>query len=103
MSILRQGEEEFTLQAQDGSWRLGRRCPDGTLALVGSGLFAGAAAEAAERQARVLLQALHPAGIRLVGPDLAHAMRAGDLRLVAPDVSHPNFVFWQTDRVAPSR
>jgi hypothetical protein len=87
----------FALQAVGRAWGVSRALPDGGAALVATGLFEGLSQEHALARARLLVEAIYPVGVRIVGPDVSHATRIGDLRLVGPDVTHANFIHWERD------
>ena len=97
MQSFRYNDIDFSLTAAGSAWDLGRRSADGREAVVGTGLFAGTAADEALVRARALAKAIYPAGIRIVGPDVDHPLKIGDLKIVGPDVTHANFVYWDKD------
>ena len=90
----------FTLAKGAKGWDIDYRkgAAAGTL---GTGLFEGAAADAARVKARAVIRGAFPVGVKVVGPDINHTTRVGDLKLVAPDVTHPNFIHWDKDSVLP--
>lgn len=83
---------EFTLERDRRGWAIRRGA-----AVMAVGLFPDLAESQALARARDLARIIHPAGVRLVGPDVDHPQRIGDLRLVGPDVTHPNFIHWTKD------
>jgi hypothetical protein len=60
-------------------------------------LFADLPEASAVARAQVLIRSIFPAGVRLVGPDVAHPLTVGEVKIVGPDVSHPNFIYWGKD------
>ena len=91
---------QFSVQADGKAWNLLRALPGGGSAVVGTGLFAGLAANEVPGRALTLVKTIYPVGVKIVGPDVAHATRIGDLRIVGPDVTHPNFIYWDKDSVS---
>jgi hypothetical protein len=91
---------EFSIEPSGAAWDVLRLKPDGSRALVGSGLFEGQAAAEAEVHAQALVRSIMPVGVKIVGPDVNHPARVGDLRLVGPNVGHPNFIHWDRDSVS---
>ncbi len=87
----------FSLTAAGSRWELTRDAANGAQAQVGTGLFNGLPPDEALAQARALIQAIYPVGIKVVGPDVAHPALVGDLKIVGPNVAHPNFIHWHTD------
>lgn len=100
MDTLNYNDMTFAVAAAGAGWDIQRLLPDGSQALVGTGLFAGAAAQEAQARALGLIKATYPVGIKVVGPDVAHPTRIGDLKIVGPDVTHPNFIYWDKDSVS---
>lgn len=88
---------EFTIGKTGSGWEITRKLPDGTIAVVGAALFTDLPDGDAEARAQVLARTIFPAGIKVVGPDVAHPNMVGDLKIVGPDVSHPNFIYWDRD------
>jgi len=82
--------------AQD-RWDISCKKADGKSAYVGAGLFAGLPESEVEGKARMLVKAIFPVGIRIVGPDVTHPSLVGDLKIVGPDVTHSNFIYWDKD------
>ena len=97
MQTFRYNDIEFSLTAAGAAWDLGSRSPDGRMAIVGTGLFAGAGADEALVRAKSLSKAIYPVGIRIVGPDVDHPLKIGDMKIVGPDVTHTNFIYWDKD------
>ena len=97
MSTFKYNDTEFTVTAAGQAWDIARTLPNGGAALVGAGLFAGAAAADALARALALVKTIYPVGIKVVGPDVAHPNMIGDLKIVGPDVTHPNFIYWDQD------
>ena len=97
MRILRYNGMEFELEACGEAWTVLRRQPEGPAAVVGARLFSGLTREAAEARALALVRAVHPCGVRLVGPDLGHSHVTGAVRIVPPDVGHASFVGWPSE------
>ena len=97
MKTFTYNDTEFSVQAAGKAWDISRKLPDGSVALVGAGLFASATAADAEAKALSLAKAIYPVGVRTVGPDVAHPNTIGDLRIVGPNVAHPNFIYWDKD------
>lgn len=91
---------EFAVAAAGTAWDIVRKLPNGSDAVVGAGLFPGAAANEASSRALTLVKTIYPVGVKIVGPDVAHGNRIGDLRIVGPDVTHPNFIYWDKDSVS---
>jgi len=87
----------FSLEPAGQAWDIARKLPDGSVALVGAGLFVGASEQDAEAKARSLVKAIYPVGVKSVGPDVAHPNMIGDLKIVGPNVMHPNFIYWDKD------
>ena len=87
----------FSVTSAGTAWDIGRKLANGSEALVGAGLFAGASATTALAKARALVKAIYPVGIRVVGPNVAHPSMIGDLKIVGPNVMHPNFIYWDKD------
>lgn len=90
-------DTEFSVAPAGQAWDIGRKLPDGSVALLGTGLFTGLSAAEAEVRAVALVKSACPVGVRTVGPDVAHPLMIGDLRIVPPDVTHPNFIYWDKD------
>lgn len=88
---------QFSVVAARSAWDVLRALPGGAAAVVGTGLFPGVAAADAASRALALVKTIYPVGVKIVGPDVAHATRIGDLRIVGPDVTHPNFIHWDRD------
>ena len=88
---------DFSVEEAPVGWDIVCHKPDGKPAFVGAGLFAGVPAGEVGARARKLVRSIYPVGIRIVGPDVAHANRIGDLKIVGPDVTHPNFIYWDKD------
>lgn len=88
---------DFSLENADGRWSIGYSKTNGQQAIVAAGLFAGLPESEAEAKARVLVKAIFPVGIRIVGPDTTHPNLIGDLKIVGPDVTHPNFIYWDKE------
>lgn len=97
MSTFKYNDTEFAVTAAGQGWDITRKLPNGSDALVGAGLFAGMGPADALARALALVKAIHPVGIKVVGPDVAHPNMIGDLRIVGPDVTHPNFIYWDQD------
>jgi len=97
MATFTYNDTEFTVAAAGQSWDITRKLPNGSAALVGTGLFAGAAAADAQAKALALVKSIYPVGTKIVGPDVAHPNMIGDLKIVGPDVTHPNFIYWDKD------
>jgi hypothetical protein len=97
MSTFKYNDTEFAVTAAGSAWDITRKLPNGGDALVGAGLFAGAAAADAQAKALALVKSIYPVGVKVVGPDVAHPNRIGDLKIVGPDVTHPNFIYWDKD------
>lgn len=100
MTRFRYNDIDFLVEANGPAWDLIRLGAEGARAVVGSALFAGASAEEASARAQALARAIHPVGVKIVGPDVAHPQRIGDLKIVGPDVTHPNFIRWEKDSVS---
>jgi hypothetical protein len=92
MKTLRYNDIEFTIEKRGSAWDIRRG-----EAVVAAGLFAGMSDEAAEAKAVALAKTMHPVGVKVVGPDVAHPLRVGDITYVGPDIAHPNFVSWDKD------
>jgi hypothetical protein len=92
-------DAEFWLEwgGQGQGWTILCRRADGSASPIATGLFGGASEQEARGQARELVKAIDPVGIKLVGPDLTRSLRSGDLRIIGPDVAHPNFILWDKD------
>lgn len=90
----------FTVEPRGDRWDISRALPNGSSALVGTGLFAGLPEAEAAARALGLIKTLLPVGIRSVGPDVAHPNTIGDLKIIGPDVTHPNFIYWDKDSVS---
>jgi hypothetical protein len=88
---------EFSVEQAQGRWDIACRTADGKSSYVAAGLFAGVPESEIEARARALVCTMVPVGIRVVGPDVAHANLIGDLKIVGPDVTHPNFIYWDKD------
>ena len=84
----------FSIDKTGCGWNITRKLPDAGVAVVGAGLFAALLDIDAEARAQVLVRTIFPAGIKIVGPDVAHPGMVGDLKIVGPDISHPNFIYW---------
>ena len=68
MATFKYNDMEFTVSAADAAWDILRALPGGATAVVGTGLFAGAAAADAEAKGLALVKAIYPVGIKVVGP-----------------------------------
>ncbi len=90
----------FAVAPSGQAWDIVRKLPNGGDAVVGTGLFPGVAANDAQVRALALVKAIYPVGVKIVGPDVAHATMIGDLKIVGPDVTHPNFIYWDKDSVS---
>jgi hypothetical protein len=88
---------EFSVAPSGSAWDVLRKLPNGATAVVGAGLFPGAAANEAAPRALSLVKSIYPVGVKVVGPDVAHPNLIGDLKIVGPDVMHPNFIYWDKD------
>jgi hypothetical protein len=93
----------FLVENAQGSWDISCGKPDGTSALVGTGLFTGLSESEVGDRARALVKSIFPVGIKIVGPDTSHPNLIGDLKIVGPDVTHPNFIYWDKDSSSFSR
>ena len=94
------GDVGYVVRASGAAWDVCRLSANGEPVVVGAGLFAGLSAEAACARAQAFVKVLSPVGVRIVGPDVAHPLRAGEVRIVPPNVAHPNFVYWTHDSVS---
>jgi hypothetical protein len=97
MATFKYNDMEFAVTAAGAAWDILRVLPGGATAVVGTGLFAGAAEADAQAKGLALVKAIYPVGIKVVGPDVAHPNMIGDLKIVGPDVTHPNFIHWDQD------
>lgn len=97
MANFKYNDMEFAVEAAGAAWDILRVLPGGASAVVGTGLFAGAAAADAQARGLALVKAIYPVGVKVVGPDVAHPNMIGDLRIIGPDVTHPNFIYWDQD------
>jgi hypothetical protein len=97
MTTFTYNDAEFLVEPAGTTWDIGRKQPDGAVALVGTGLFAGLPATEACARAQALVKSIYPVGVKTVGPDVMHPNMIGDLKIVGPDVSHPNFIYWDKD------
>ena len=88
---------EFSVENAQGRWDISCQTADGKSAYVAAGLFADLPESEIEARARALVCSMFPVGIKVVGPDVAHANLIGDLKIVGPDVTHPNFIYWDKD------
>jgi hypothetical protein len=88
---------EFTVESSGQAWDILRRLPGGGTAVVGAGLFPNVAANDIALRALALVKTVYPVGVKIVGPDVAHAHLIGDLKIVGPDVAHPNFIYLDKD------
>lgn len=100
MTTFTYNDTQFSLEAAGNAWDIQRHLPDGKVALVGSGLFAGTPIADAKARALSLVKAIYPVGIKSVGPDVAHPNLIGGLRIIGPDVAHPNFIYWDKDSIS---
>jgi len=91
---------QFTVEQRGGNWDITYKTPNGSSAVMGTGLFAGLAEAEAEGKALALIKTIFPVGVRCVGPDVNHPNTIGDLKIVGPDVTHPNFIYWNKDSVS---
>lgn len=91
---------EFAVAAAGAAWDIVRKLPNGSDAVVGTGLFPQASANDAQVRALALVKSIYPVGVRIVGPDVAHPNMIGGLKIVGPDVTHPNFIYWDKDSVS---
>ena len=94
---------EFLIDKTGSGWEITRKQPEGAIAVVGAGLFAGLTDADAEKRAQALVRTIFPVGIKIVGPDVNHPNMIGDLRIVGPDVVHPNFIYWNKDSTSFSK
>lgn len=90
-------DAEFSVQPSGNAWCITRLSPGGGAALVGTGLFPGLPMAQALQRAQALVRLAHPVGVKVVGPDVAHATTIGGLKIVGPDVNHPQFAHWERD------
>ena len=97
MKIIIYNDVEFSVNKAANGWEISRILPNGDVAIVGAGLFAGLPDNEAEARAQALVKTVFPVGIKTVGPDVAHPNMIGDLKIVGPDVAHPNFIYWNKD------
>ncbi len=88
---------DFSVEKAQVRWDISRRTAEGKSAYVAAGLFADVPESEIEARARALVRSMFPVGIKIVGPDVAHANLIGDLKIVGPDVAHPNFIYWDKD------
>ena len=88
---------EFQLDKGGNGWNISRTLPNGSVAVVGAGLFADLSDADAEARGQALVKTIFPVGVRSVGPDVMHPNMIGDLKIVGPDVGHPNFIYWNKD------
>jgi hypothetical protein len=88
---------EFSIEKSDRGWSISRKVPNGTSAQVGAGLFADLSDADAAEHAEALIKTIFPAGVNIVGPNVAHPNSVGDIKIVGPDVGHPNFIYWNKD------
>lgn len=93
-------DTEFVLAANDPGWDILRKLPNGSEAVVATHVFLGMAANEVAGKALTLVKTIYPVGVKIVGPDVAHATRIGDLKIIGPDVTHPNFIYWDKDSVS---
>ena len=100
MPTLTYNDMTFTVAPRGDRWDISYALPNGSSALVGTGLFAGLAETEAAARALALIRTIFPVGIKCVGPDVAHPNTIGDLKIVGPDVTHPNFIYWNKDSVS---
>ena len=103
MNTFQYNDMAFAVERSDRGWDITRQVPGGGAAWVGAGLFAGASESEARERGRALVRIIYPAGVRIVGPDVAHPVRVGGLRIVGPDVAHGNFVHWDKDSTSLPR
>ncbi len=94
MSSFTYNDQDYVLETTGSAWNIVVQRPGSKSALVGAGLFSGENEQAALARAQKLVRTLAPVGVRVVGPDVARALRIGDLKIVPPDVTHPNFIYW---------
>jgi hypothetical protein len=87
---------DFSVEKAQGGWDISRTV-EGKSACIAAGLFADLPECEIEARARALVCTMFPVGIKVVGPDVAHANLIGDLKIVGPDVTHPNFIYWDKD------
>lgn len=97
MKTILYNDIEFSIDKAGSAWDITRNLPDRTIAVVGAGLFAGLSDADAEAHAQALIRTIFPAGIKIVGPDVAHPGMVGDLKIVGPNVNHPNFIYWDKE------
>ena len=90
----------FSVESGGDSWHIVSELPNGSNAIVGTGLFPGLPEDEARARALALIKTVFPVGVRSVGPDIAHPNMIGDLKIVGPDVAHPNFIYWDKDSVS---
>ena len=103
MHSFKYNDMTFAVQPVGVAWDIVRTLPNGGTAVVGAGLFPSVAADEAQTRALALVKSIYPVGVRIIGPDVAHATKIGDLRVVGPDVTHPNFIYWDKDSVSNPR
>jgi hypothetical protein len=99
MATIKYNDMEFEIAPAGTAWEILRVLPSSN-AVVGTGLFAGASAAEAQAKGLSLVKSIYPAGIKVVGPDVAHPNMIGNLKIVGPDVMHPNFIYWDKDSVS---
>ena len=90
-------DAEFWLEPEAQGWTILRQRGEGAPAPIATGLFVGSSEQEANARAQTLVKTIDPVGVKLVGPDLTHSLRAGDLRIIGPGVGRPTFVAWDKD------
>ncbi len=96
-------DRQFAVEKRGEHWDITHPLPDGSSAIVGTGLFAGLPEAEADARALALIKTIFPVGIKSVGPDVNHPNTIGDLKIIGPDVAHPNFIYWDKDSVSCPR
>jgi len=97
MKSLRYNDIDFLIEKTEGKFNIFRVIPDGSYAIVGTGLFPGQPESQAQESAQALVKTIFPVGIKVVGPDVSHPHPIGEINIVGPDVGHPNFIYWNSD------
>ena len=100
MSRFSYNDMTFAVSRAGSVWEIVRELPGGSQTVVAAGLYPGIDDAEAAARAQALVRTIFPVGVRIVPPDVAHAVTIGDLKIVPPDVAHPLFAYWDKESVS---